>query len=90
MRFKNYSRLSAKKLQKDFSVQYLCLAACGEIGEAANLVKKQERDGVDNTTRILEELGDSLFYISQLAAKLNSSLEEVAAQNLEKIGSYDD
>ena len=84
MKFRNYQKKAAKTLQKKFTDVFLALGLAGEVGEVCNLIKKQERDGADHTERIKEELGDCLWYLSQLCAKY-SSLEEVAAQNLEKL-----
>ena len=36
---------------------------------------------------LLKELGDVLWYISQLSAELGLSLEEIASLNLEKLNS---
>ena len=64
---------------------YLCLAMCGECGEVANLQKKMIRDKTDHTERILEELGDVLYYVATYAEKLGSSLDQIAHANLEKL-----
>ena len=62
----------------------------GEAGEVAEKVKKVIRDknGIfDNESKlgIKKELGDVLWYISNLCTELNFSLEDVATQNLEKL-----
>ena len=85
MKFRRYQNYAAKTLQKNYSDVFFALGLCGESGEVANLVKKQVRDGVDHRERILEECGDCLWYLTMLCEKLDSSLEEVAAQNLEKL-----
>ena len=91
MKFREYTKKALKTLQKDFSAMYLCLGMCGEAGEVANMIKKQERDRTDHREEILDELGDTLYYLSMLAEKLGSSLDEVAARNVEKLRErYDD
>ena len=62
----------------------------GEAGEVAEKVKKVIRDknGIfDNESKlsIKKELGDVLWYISNLCTELNLNLEDVALHNLEKL-----
>jgi NTP pyrophosphatase (non-canonical NTP hydrolase) len=71
---------------------YPTLGLCGEAGEVAEKVKKVIRDrggAFDEATRsaLRLELGDVLWYVAQLAAELELPLSEVAAANLEKLGS---
>ena len=74
------------------NVLYPTLGLCGEAGEVADKVKKviRDQDGVFSTERreaIVMELGDVLWYVSQLADELGYSLEAVASANLEKLAS---
>ena len=85
MKFRYYQKHAAKTLQKKFSDIFFALALAGEVGEVCNLVKKQKRDGVSHRERILEEAGDALWYLTMLVESLDSTLEEVAAYNLEKL-----
>ena len=69
---------------------YPTLGLVGEAGEVAEKVKKVLRDknGIfDNESKlgIKKELGDVLWYISNLCTELNFNLDEVALQNLEKL-----
>ena len=71
---------------------YPTLGLSGEAGEFANKVKKIDRDAagmLSEETRqsLLEELGDVLWYVSQLSSELASDLETVALGNLEKLAS---
>ena len=71
---------------------YPTLGLSGEAGEVADKVKKVLRDkgGVfDEATResIKLELGDVLWYISQLSSELGYQLDEVARANFEKLKS---
>lgn len=63
------------------------LGLAGEVGELLNEYKKKLRDGDAHTRfpdRVLEELGDILWYIAETATKFNLELEDVAKRNLTK------
>ena len=69
---------------------YPTLGLVGEAGEIANKIKKVLRDkngciNEDTKTTIKEELGDVLWYVSQLATELELNLESVAQHNIEKL-----
>jgi len=71
---------------------YPTLGLVGEAGEVADKVKKILRDkkGIfdkESKDAIKFELGDVLWYISQLSNELGYELEEVANANLEKLNS---
>jgi NTP pyrophosphatase (non-canonical NTP hydrolase) len=69
---------------------YPALGLCGEAGEVANIVKKWIRDSnrelsPDIKAKLIKELGDVLWYLSQVASDLGVSLNEVASINLAKL-----
>lgn len=71
-------------------VVYPTLGLANEAGEVAGKVKKvfRDRGGEINeeTRRALQaELGDVLWYLSQVCTELGISLEEVAESNLAKL-----
>lgn len=71
---------------------YPTLGLAGEAGEVAEKVKKLVRDDAGNvstekTEEIKKELGDVLWYLSQVAREFDLSLEEVAKANIEKLTS---
>jgi NTP pyrophosphatase (non-canonical NTP hydrolase) len=64
----------------------------GESGEVAEKVKKILRDhkGIideEKKKEITKELGDVLWYLSQIASEIGVPLEEVASLNIEKLKS---
>ena len=74
------------------NILYPTLGLCGEAGEVADKVKKVLRDGAgefnsEQKQAIAMELGDVLWYVSQLADKLGYGLEAIAEANLEKLQS---
>ncbi len=95
MNFNEYQKESRKNaiypgLGNNFSFPTIGLA--GETGEVAEKVKKILRDKngmVDDQSReeVKKELGDVLWYLSQIASEFDLSLEDVATGNLEKIKS---
>ena len=84
--------LAKLKNRSDRNKIYPTLGLVGEAGEVAEKVKKVIRDknGIfDNESKlgIKKELGDVLWYISNLCTELNFNLEDVALQNIEKLKS---
>jgi NTP pyrophosphatase (non-canonical NTP hydrolase) len=69
------------------AVSYCALGLAGEAGEVANKVKKLLRDGDSFEMRkeIVKELGDCLWYLSQCADELSSTLQDVGYINLQKL-----
>jgi len=64
------------------------LRLAGEAGQLLSEYKKHMRDGAAHTLfkeRVAEELGDLLWYVSNVASKFGLTLEEVAQANLEKV-----
>ncbi len=71
---------------------YGILGLCGETGEVAEKLKKIKRDkqGVfDDASKaeIIKELGDVVWYVTNIAQSLGSNLEEVMSVNIEKVNS---
>lgn len=76
---------------KDSVIIYPILGLVGEAGELANKYKKVIRDNLpvngDLLNDLVAELGDVLWYLSNIADDLGISLGEVAVRNLEKLES---
>ena len=93
MTFEEYQKQSRKtaqypKIGENFV--YPVLGLTGEAGEVAEKIKKlfRNRNGdlsLEYKLEIAKELGDVLWYLSQIATELDLSLEEVAQLNLEKL-----
>ena len=71
-------------------VLYPTLGLCGEAGEVAEKVKKQVRDSTFNRHEVAKELGDVLWYLSNLANDIGYNLDEIADINIEKLTSRQD
>ena len=76
----------------DLSVVYPALGLGGESGEVLEKIKKVLRDnnGVfteEKKQEIKKELGDVLWYLSDIAYFLGISLDDVAKSNIDKLTS---
>lgn len=58
----------------------------GEAGECIDILKKWEFQGHElNKEKLLDELGDVLWYITEAAVGMGTTLEEVAQHNIGKL-----
>lgn len=94
MRMNDYQKEAQRTALLPDENELLCLVLGlnGEAGELAEQVKKSIRDdGTDGPInearkeRMIEELGDNLWYNSQIARYLGVDMEEVARRNLHKL-----
>src|SRR5690606_10301927 len=91
--FKTYQQESKKTAGYPtiaHSVIYPTLGLTGEAGEVAEKIKKIFRDkegqfSAEDLDLIKKELGDVLWYLTQIATDLGISLEDVAKHNIEKL-----
>lgn len=62
------------------------MGLCGESGEVIDIVKKHLWQGHDlDIIKIIDELGDVMWYVAEAAAAVGSSIEEVARYNIKKL-----
>ncbi len=102
MTIDDYSKTAISTLMSDHAITDMDAALLsqvfglvGESGEVAEKFKKLIRDkhgkiGDEDKQEILKELGDILWYVNSVATLLDSSLEEVAQKNLDKVLSRKD
>lgn len=90
MHFNEYQRAAAETAIYPEGLTYPSLGLCGEAGEVAELVKKMIRD--DNSTltperraKLKKELGDVLWYVSEVARQAGLELNEIALVNIDKL-----
>ena len=63
-----------------------CYGLNGEAGECIDILKKHEFQGHPfNSDKMLDELGDVLWYIAQTATGLGVTLDDVAQHNIDKL-----
>jgi NTP pyrophosphatase (non-canonical NTP hydrolase) len=87
-----YQRLSRRTAEypREAWLTYPALGLAGEAGEVAEHAKKAIRDDAGQVTderrsAMAKELGDVLWYVSQLATELGLELDEIAQGNLDKL-----
>ena len=93
MNFDNYqieARKTAIYPNKDKNFIYPTLGLVGETGEIAEKIKKilRDKNGIfdnDSKLAVKKELGDVLWYLSNLCDELEFTLDDVAKTNLEKL-----
>lgn len=93
MNFTDYqhkSRATAKYPVIGHGVIYPTLGLANEAGEVAGKIKKIFRDkngeiNAETREALKSELGDVLWYISQVCTELDISLDEVAEANISKL-----
>ena len=92
MELAEYQRLSRRTAEypREAWLAYPALGLAGEAGEVAEHAKKAIRDdggevSDERRAAMAKELGDVLWYVSQLATELELELEQIAQGNLEKL-----
>ena len=88
--YQRESRKTWSLIHTDHAIVYPTLGLANEAGEVAGKVKKifRDRDGVvspEDREALKYELGDVLWYLTQICTELDLTLEEVAAANIEKL-----
>ncbi len=91
--FQTYQTKSRKTwgvIPVDHPIVYPTLGLVNEAGEVAGKIKKifRDKDGQiteDDRQALKQELGDVLWYLTQICTELDLTLEEVAGANLTKL-----
>jgi len=90
--YQKQSRRTALYPDQGHNFIYPVLGLTGEAGEVAEKIKKVLRDkaGIiseEDKQEIAKELGDVLWYVSQLTSELGLDLTDIAQGNLDKLQS---
>ncbi len=94
MNFKEYQKQVKKtavyKGVGGLKYVYPLMGLCGETGEVAEKFKKVFRDNNGRINKeikedIVKELGDVLWYITELGSVIGVDLETIAKKNVEKL-----
>src|SRR5690554_1806062 len=76
--------------QCTISAMYAALGLNGEAGEVAEHIKKWHRGGDLDREKVVKELGDVLWYVTEMCNILDISLEGVFLENQQKLQSRKD
>ena len=80
------TRTLNQALPKDMNIVNMCLGAYGEFSEVSELIKKHVFQGHElNREKVIEELGDTMFYLVNLATELDIDMTEVLQNNVDKL-----
>jgi len=87
MNLNKYQELASRTANPhDLELLNYGLGLAGEAGEIVELIKKSHFHGhVIDKTRITGELGDLMWYVSQVARVTGIDLEDVGQANIEKL-----
>jgi NTP pyrophosphatase (non-canonical NTP hydrolase) len=89
MQLNEYQELAArtrKEMKYEDALAHLALGCCSEAGELATTIKAFLYYGKAlDRPNVLEELGDIMWFVSQLADALEMPLDTVARANIEKL-----
>lgn len=92
-KYKDYQKESRKtwmKVETNHPITYPTLGLSNEVGEVVGKIKKILRDkegkiSTEDKEALKGELGDVLWYFTQICTELGLTLEEVAEYNLDKL-----
>lgn len=85
--YEKFARASRRYKNED-RFNYLPLQLSSEAGEVAGKFAKALRKGVDfDTEAVLLELGDVLWYTTNLTHELGYTLSDIAEMNMKKLTS---
>jgi NTP pyrophosphatase (non-canonical NTP hydrolase) len=92
-KYSDYQKQSRKTwgvIKTDHPIIYPTLGLANETGEFVGKIKKIFRDKkgkftADDREALKQELGDVLWYFTQICTELDLKIEEVAEANLDKV-----
>ena len=86
MTLDEYQRKAAISMQPECrNINYLALGIAGEAGEICDKIKRIIRGDGQIDDDLLYEIGDLLWYLSQLGDFLKVPLSKIAKMNLKKL-----
>lgn len=88
MKFSEYTRLAKRTCTDlgEMDIYHFVLGITSEAGELASALKKHLAYGKDlDITNVAEEIGDLMWFVSQLCRILNLDFDEILEANLDKL-----
>jgi len=86
LRFSNAARCEEvfHAINEWSETDWMC-AVAGEVGEAANLIKKRRRPQPIDVDDVVDELADAVIYIDLLCTRMGKSLEDGIRRKFEAV-----
>lgn len=86
MDFDEYAKMQKRTSPKGSDIVMVALGLTGESGEFADMIKKHLFQGHElNREKLIEELGDVLWYIFEGARVLGINASQIAEENVKKL-----
>lgn len=89
MKFMIYQILAARtqndKLSNTETLHHALFGLAGETGEILSIYQKGLQGHEIDTDKVVDEMGDLLWFLSELADCLNVDLDYVAEKNIDKL-----
>lgn len=90
MHITDYQKISRRTMNKDLTYdQKLCnmaMGIAGEGGEIIDLIKKAQFQGHTlDVKKVKEEIGDLMWYVSNLAELVGGDMDEILQDNFNKL-----
>ena len=84
--FKEYQDAAGRTAKPEITFPNVLLGLCGETGELADAFKKHIYHGHElSTEKVIDEIGDVLWYVAVLCSLLCVDLDAVAHRNIWKL-----
>lgn len=90
MEIKEFQNRSTRTINCDLTTEQvisnMCMGISGETGEVIDIIKKHLYQGHKlNKEHLIEELGDVMFYVANLATLLGIDMQDVLQNNVDKL-----
>lgn len=90
MRLNDYQELAARTINFNLDASEMllngCMGLCGEAGEVIDVLKKHRAQGHSlDREKLIDELGDVMWYVAETATALDIELKDVAKFNIAKL-----
>lgn len=86
MNFNEYQQLTKTTRLASADPGYIVLGLVGEVGELYGYLAKSVRDGYEpEQKKLLGEMGDILWFFTEMCSDMGFQLNDVASYNLEKL-----
>ena len=90
MRLNEYQELAARTINFELDASEMllngCMGLCGEAGEVIDVLKKHRAQGHSlDAEKMIDELGDVMWYVAETATALGVKLKDIAQFNIAKL-----